>query len=161
MTKQILFYLLIFVLFGCKNEHKEEVLQKNQVIKLPLRKIKIDKKNLIGFACFYSGKKSEPVEKFTEILLKKDYSNIIKNLKATNIADKYLATTICLKLLQKKLINLTEEELNQIKMNKNSCEKVNTCAGCTNNETMTLKELLLEKNYITEETEEWLNKMIK
>ena len=161
MTKQILFYLLIFVIFGCKNEHKEEVLQKNQVIKLPPRQIIIDKKNLIGFACFYSGKKSEPVEKFTEILLKKDYSNIIKNLKATNIADKYLATAICEKLLQKKLINLTEEELNQIEMNKNSSEKVNTCVGCTNKETMTLKELLLEKNYISEETEEWLNKMIK
>ncbi|NHM03643.1 hypothetical protein [Flavobacterium celericrescens] len=161
MKKQVLFYLLIFVLFSCKNEHKEEVLQKNQVIKLPPRQIKIDKNNLIGFACFYSGKKSEPVEKFTEILLKKDYSNIIKNLKAKNIADKYLATAICEKLSQKKLINLTEEELNQIKMNKNSSEKVSTCAGCTNNKTMTLKELLLEKNYISEETEEWLNKIIK
>lgn len=161
MKKQILFYLLIFVLFGCKNEQKEEVIQKTEVIKLPPRKIERDENNLIGFACYYSGQKSKPVKKFSEILLKKDYSIIIENLKAKNIADKYLATAICEKLSEKKLINLSEDELNQIKMNKNSSEKVSTCAGCTNDVTMTLKELFLEKNYIMEETEEWLNKMIK
>ena len=161
MNKLILFYLLIFVLFSCKKEQKLEVIQKIEVIKLPPRKIEIDENNLIGFACYYSGRKSEPVKKFSEILLKKDYSIIKENLKSTNIADKYLATAICEKLSQKKLINLTEEELNQIKKNKNSSEKVSTCAGCTNDEKMTLKELLVEKSYITEETEEWLNKMIK
>ena len=160
MNKQILFYLLIFLCFSCKEEQKEEVIQKTKVIKLPPKKI-TDENNVIGFACYYSGRKSKAVNKFSEILSKKDYSIIKGSLKATNIADKYLATAICEKLSQKKLINLTEEELNQIKKNKNSSEKVSTCAGCTNDETMTLKELLLEKNYITEETEEWLNEMLK
>ena len=161
MNKQILFYLLIFMCFSCKKEQEEVVIQKTVTIKLPPRRIEIDENNLIGFACYHSGKQSKPVKKFSEILTKKNYAIIIENLNSKNNADKYLSTIICEKLSQKKLIRLTKEELNKIEKNKNSNEKVRTCAGCTNDETMTLKELLFEKNYITEETEGWLNGMIK
>jgi hypothetical protein len=161
MTKKIVFYLLIFLSFSCKKETNQELTTENKIIRLP-PKIIIDENTVIGFACYNSGKKSEPVKKFSKILVEKKYPIILKELNSINIADKYLATVICEKLLKKKLINLTEKEINQIKKNKNSNESVNTCAGCTNQEKMTLKELFTaEKNYIAEETEDWLNEMIK
>ena len=78
------------------------------------------------------------------------------------MAEKFLATVSCEKLQQKKMIYLTKEELKQMEINKKSNEIVSTCSGCTNSEKMTLNELFTtENNYIKEETEDWLNEMIK
>ena len=66
------------------------------------------------------------------------------------------------KLENKKLIKLTEKELVQITINKASEEKVAICAGCTNGEELTLKEMFSsEKNFLADSAEEWLNEMIK
>jgi hypothetical protein len=163
MTKQILTLILFFSFFSCKKAETEKIKQETEKenIKIPPRII-IDYDNLIGFACYNSGKKSDPVKKISEILKKKEYKIIIKKLTEKNVAEKFLATVSCEKLQQKKMIYLTKEELKQMEINKKSNEIVSTCSGCTNSEIMTLNELFTtENNYIKEETEDWLNEMIK
>lgn len=163
MTKKTLLLIFIITLFNCKKAEIIEKVEKpkKEYLKVP-PKIIIDYDNLIGFACYSSGNESDPVKKISEILKKKEFTIIKKKLLEKNIAEKYLATVSCEKLQQKNLIHLTNDELKQIKINKKSDEKVNTCSGCTNSETMTLNELFFsDSNYIREQTEEWLNEIIK
>jgi len=160
--KQIIFLLIIFIPFSCKKQ-QENSSEKEVLVKLPpLRQKVIDKNTLIGFACYYAGSKSNSVNKISEILKYENYKDLKAKLFEINPAEKYLATVACEKLEQKNLIILTEKESNQIKVNKFSKEKVTICSGCTNEEELTLKEMFYsEDNFLSESTEEWLNKMIK
>ncbi|WP_143394886.1 hypothetical protein [Flavobacterium sp. 11] len=156
MIKQIYFLLIISLMFGCQKQEKIDT--KIITIKLPKR----DKNNIIGFACFYAGTKSEPVKKISEILKNKNYTTLKAKLYDVNPAEKYLATVACEKLETKKLIKLTEQEFTQIKINKESDEKVTLCGGCTNEEELTLKEMFTSKeNFLADSVEEWINEMIK
>jgi hypothetical protein len=143
-------------MFGCQKQEKIDT--KIITIKLPKR----DKNNIIGFACFYAGTKSEPVKKISEILKNKNYTTLKAKLYDVNPAEKYLATVACEKLETKKLIKLTEQEFAKIKINKGSDEKVTLCGGCTNEEELTLKEMFTSKeNFLADSVEEWINEMIK
>lgn len=160
--KQFLFLLIIFVTFSCKKQ-QDNSSDKEVLVKLPpLRQKVIDKRTLIGFACYYAGSQSNSVKKISEILKNKNYANLKTKLFDVNPAEKYLATIACEKLQNKNLIRLTEKEFTQIKINKLSAEKVNICSGCTNEKELTLKDMFSSKeNFLTESTEEWLNEMIK
>jgi hypothetical protein len=47
-------------------------------------------------------------------------------------------------------------------LNEQSTDTVSTCSGCTNSEDFTLKDLLNSKdNYITQDTERWLEELLK
>jgi hypothetical protein len=143
-------------MFGCQKQEKIDT--KIITIKLPKR----DKNNIIGFACFHAGTKSEPVKKISEILKNKNYTTLKAKLYDVNPAEKYLATVACEKLETKKLIKLTEQEFAQIKINKESDEKVTLCGGCTNEEELTLKEMFTSKeNFLADSVEKWINEMIK
>lgn len=156
MIKQIYFLLIISLMFACQKQEKIDT--KIITIKLPKR----DKNNIIGFACFYAGTKSEPVKKISEILKNKNYTTLKAKLYDVNPAEKYLATVACEKLETKKLIKLTEQEFAQIKINKESDEKVTLCGGCTNEEELTLKEMFTSKeNFLADSVEKWINEMIK
>jgi hypothetical protein len=161
--KQILFLLIVFITFSCQKQKEEESNIKEAILKLPPPPPKIiDKKTLIGFACYYGGTKSESVKNVSEILKTKNYTTLKAKLYGINPAEKYLATVACEKLETKKLIKLTEQEFAQIKINKESDEKVTLCGGCTNEEELTLKEMFTSKdNFLADSVEEWINDMIK
>jgi hypothetical protein len=156
MTKQIYFLLIICLIFGCQKHEKID--DKIITIKLPKR----DKNNIVGFACFHAGSKSEPVKKISEILKNKNYKNLKGKLYNENPAEKYLATIACEKLEKKNLIKLTEMEFAQIKINKTSEEKVTICSGCTNEEELSMKDMFTSKqNFLADSAEEWIIEMIK
>ena len=160
--KQILFLLIIFITFSCKKQ-QENSSEKEVLVKLPpLRQKVIDKRTLIGFACYYAGSKSNSVKNISEILKNKNYKTLKAKLYDINPAEKYLATVACEKLMKENLIKLTEKEVSQIKANKSNEEKVTICAGCTNEEELTLKDMFSSKeNFLSDSTEEWLKEMIK
>lgn len=159
--KQILFLLLIFIIFSCQKQ-KENNSTKETLVKLPPLERVIDKRTLIGFACYNFGSKSNSVKKISEILKNKNYANLKTKLFGVNPAEKYLATVACEKLEKKNLIKLTEKEFTQLKVNKSSEEKVTICSGCTNEKELTLKNMFYsEDNFLSNSTKEWINEMIK
>lgn len=159
--KQILFLLLFLLAFSCQKQQDENT-KKEAIVKLPPPPRVIDEKTLIGFACYYEGRKSKPVEKITEILKIKDYNTLRAKLYDSSTAEKYLATVTCEKLETRKLIKLTEKEAIQVKINKASNEKVTLCGGCTNEEEFTLKQMFTsEENFLSDSVEEWLMETIK
>jgi hypothetical protein len=161
--KQILFLLIVFITFSCQKQQEEKSNIKETIVKLPPPPPKIiDKKTLIGFACYYGGTKSDAVKNLSEILKTKNYTTLKAKLNDLNPAEKYLATVACEKLETKNLINLTEKDVAQIKTNKASEEKVNICSGCTNAEELTLKQMFTsEDNFLADSVEKWINEMIK
>jgi hypothetical protein len=161
--KHILFLLIIFISFSCKKQQENSIAKDviAQIPPPPPPKV-IDKNTLIGFACYYAGSKSNSVKNVSEILKNKNYKELRAKLFEINPAEKYLATVACEKLQTKNLIELTEKEFTQIKINKISEEKVTICSGCTNEEKLTLKEMFNSKeNFLSGSTEEWLKEMIK
>ena len=156
--KNILFIALIF--FSCKNNKEvENENLKKELIDLPVQIKIIDENNLVGFACYYSGRRSEPVEKITEILERKNYNELKKKISSEKPAEKYLATFACIKLLKNEIIELDQNELNQIEENKKSDLKIDFCGGCTNNENYKISELFSEKIEFTTAVENWFNQI--
>jgi hypothetical protein len=166
MKKRILYFMMLWITFSCNKNQEKEVLQKKKeefIVRLPPPPPKkIDENSLVGFACYYSGRKSKPVKEISEILVKKEYSRVKEKLYSINTAEKYLATVICERLLQKRLITLTENELKQIEKNEVSNEKVTICSGCTHGEELTIKKMFSSnENFLSKSIEEWLKDMIK
>jgi hypothetical protein len=161
--KHFLFLLIAFIIFSCKKQQENNIAEE-VIVKLPPPPAPqvIDKNTLIGFACYSGGSKSNSVKKVSEILKNKNYKILKAKLYDMNPAEKYLATVACEELQNKNLIKLTEKEFIQIKINKLSEEKVTICAGCTNEEELTLKDMFSSiDNFLSDSTEEWLKELIK
>lgn len=162
INKTLFILIAISVSLGCQEQKKsKEVQTKRADIAIQTKSVKSDD-NLIGFACFEGGSKSRSVKLFSELLTKKDYTAVRNRLVNKNAAEKYLASIVCLKLQEKKMIELTAEEKKQIKSNKHSFDLVTICSGCTDWEERTILELFeTNQTFLKEEIEAWLKEMIK
>ena len=157
MKIQILSLLVIFLFLSCKEKSIPKTVEKQKVVLIDIPPPeKIEEDYLIGFGCFYAGRKSEPVKVLSKLLTKKDYASIREKLSAESLAEKYLATAVCTTLEQKKIISLTASEQNQIKQNWANNDKIVFCSGCTFKEKFTMKELLASGHL-----NNWLKEMIK
>ncbi len=160
MTKKLVYVLLMSLIVSCQTNSKKEEVDMNN-FDLPIQK-KHNENNIVGFACYEDGSTSKPVEIFSTILANKDYKKVKNKLEKTWPAEKFLATVICEKLVEKKLIILSESELHLIKKNKISKEEVETCSGCTNNDEVTLKDLFSNnKKYLMDQFYQWFKINLK
>lgn len=158
------FFLVLIVVsfFSCK-KRTEDNKMKTFVVKLtpPPPRI-IDKRTLIGFACYYAGSKSFSVKEISQILKDENFSKLKRKLYDINPAKKFLATIACERLENKGFIKLISTEFIQIKANKLSGEKVTICSGCTGSEELSIKEMFSSKrNFLSKSIEDWLIEMIK
>ena len=161
MKRQLIFYLLTFVFLSCGGKETENFETQNKKIEIPPQTKKIDPNNLIGFACYYSGKKSNPVKLFSKLIVDKNYSEIRKRLEDKKPAIKYLAIIVCKKLEEKGKVQLSEREQNLININIKSSEKITICSGCTNEEELSIEEMFTEGNFLKKQTESWMNEILK
>jgi hypothetical protein len=154
----ILFVILIS--FSCKNnKNDDKKILENELIKLPPIQEIVDENSLVGFACYYSGRPSNPVKVITEILEEKKYNELKKKISSINPAEKYLATYSCIKLSKKGIIKLNSNELRQINNNKKSDLKIYFCGGCTEKESYKLSQLFSGKTEFILELENWFNQI--
>jgi len=142
-----------------KNKKIEKNEVKKELIKLPPPPKRIDKNSLVGFACGYSGESSETVNVITEILENKKYAELKNKIISNKPAEKYLATFSCIKLFEKGIIKLDENELNQIEKNKRSNLKIYFCGGCTYNENYKMSQLFSEETEFNLELENWFKQI--
>jgi hypothetical protein len=157
-------FIIIFSIFisSCNKAEVKTIKSKTtEEIKLPPPQIRIDENSLVGFACYSSGRKSDPVKVVSNILENKKFEDLKKKLFSNKTAEKYLATYSTIKLYEKRVIQLSATELNQIKLNKLSDEKINFCGGCTERENYSLKKLFSSKSSFENEVENWFNKTQK
>ena len=160
MRNIFIILLIILINFSCKNnkEIDKENLEK-ELTELPPPPKKIDENSLVGFACYYSGRKSKPVENITELIEKKKFEELKKKIISNKPAEKFLATFACIKLLEKGIIKLNNNELIQINENKLSDVEIYSCGGCTEAENYKLSKLLSEKTEFISEVENWFNRI--
>lgn len=144
---------------SCKNykEINTENLESELLIPPPPKII--DENSLVGFACYFEGRRSEPVENITKILERKNYVELKKKISSNKPAEKYLASFACIKLSEKKIITLNSIELSQIEENKKSDLEIYFCSGCTEKENYKLSQLFTEKIEFTKEVEDWFNQI--
>lgn len=160
MKNIFIILFIILISFSCKNNKKidKENLEK-ELVKLPPPQKIIDENSLVGFACYYAGRRSEPVENITEILERKNYDELKKKISSNKPAEKYLATFACIRLSENKIIKLNNNELSQIDENKKSDLKIYFCGGCTEKENYKLSQLFSEKIEFITEVEDWFNQI--
>lgn len=160
MKNIFIFLFIILIFFSCKNNKKidKENLER-ELIKLPPPQKIIDENSLVGFACYYAGRRSEPVESITEILERKNYDELKKKISSNKPAEKYLATFACIRLSENKIIKLNNNELSQIDENKKSDLKIYFCGGCTKKENYKLSQLFSEKIEFITEVEDWFKQI--
>lgn len=114
-----------------------------------------DSASMVGFACFYEGKPSKTVEKFTKKLNIKKYTWISKKLKSNNNAEKYLAVIALEKLKSISAYNLNHEEQKIILDIKKSKDLVEVCSGCSYFQKIELRNMftpemtMMSKNWLT------------
>lgn len=140
-------------------EHRSETIRERLVLPPPPKPI--DENSLVGFACFYSGRSSKPVERVTKILKAKNYTALKDRICGTSPAEKYLSTVACERLHKMGLIEFSNEDLDQIVANKSSNEAISICGGCTGFQKLTLKEMFIsDKNFLSNSVKDWLQKTI-
>ena len=119
----------------------------------------VDKKEMVGFACYFEGSPSKTVQKVTNKLNNKNYKAISKLLTSDNNAERFMAVITLEKLAELKRYELTQAEKKLITEIKQSNELVSICSGCTYFEKVSLKEILTEKNRLF--AQNWLNRNFK
>ena len=101
----------------------------------------VDKNEMLGFACYFEGKPSKTVEKFSRKLKNEKYRWISNQLTSKNNAEKYMSVITLEKLTELGKYKLNETELELITGIKNSSELVSVCSGCTYFEKVELKNM--------------------
>lgn len=119
----------------------------------------IDKGELVGFGCYYSGSSTKVVIKVERLIASKNYKSIIKLLHVKNPGEKYLAVISLQKLEALSLIILNREEKDLIERIKNSNELVSVCSGCTYFSKIQMKKLIEEGDMLGSKL--WLERNIK
>lgn len=99
-------------------------------------------KVVLGYYCGYSGSGTPVVYKFAELLFEKKYKTIRELLFSKTPAENFLTIVICKRLAHKKIIKLTETELNRITELYKSKEKIRVCGGCTYSREIELNAML-------------------
>lgn len=119
----------------------------------------VDKNEMVGFACSFSGQPSKTVKKYTQKLNRKNYKWISKRLESKNNAERYMSVIILEKLNDIGKYKLNAIELNLISEIKKSDELVSVCSGCTYFDKVSLKELLTDDKILF--AKNWLDYTIK
>ena len=101
--------------------------------------------NDIGFHCSVGGSPTEPVRKFTMLLLKSKFSKITKLLESKDISEKFLAAIVLTELEKRNKFKLTRDQIMQIQNIVSSNEMVAICDGCTYFEKVSINDLV-ERN---------------
>jgi len=119
----------------------------------------VEVNEMVGFACYYEGRPSKTVEKFTNKLKRKNYKWISKQLNSENNAEKYMSVITLEKLTEFGDYKLNETELNLITKIKKSAELVSVCSGCTFFQKVELKNMFTEEMLTM--AGNWLNYYLK
>ncbi|GER60911.1 hypothetical protein [Patiriisocius marinus] len=101
----------------------------------------INKKQVVGFACYFDGKPSKTVEKYTLKLENKKYQWISRRLDSDNNAEKYLSVLSLENLSNLGNYKLSKKEIAIIQEVKNSKELVSVCSGCSYFQKVCLKDM--------------------
>lgn len=116
-----------------------------------------DKKSL-GFGCDYGGSISKPVLIMQDALINKRFVEIRDSLKSKVTAYQFLAAFLLEHLSNKKEIELSSEELENIAKIKTSYKDVPVCSGCTYYVEEPLAILFNSENEIYISANNWFNR---
>ncbi|SFN87548.1 hypothetical protein SAMN04487989_105137 [Bizionia echini] len=111
----------------------------------------------VGFMCGVSAGTTPLVDKMTDLIKEKKYSEISSLLESKNSGEIFLAILTLERLNQNKNYILKDKELEKIKFWKSSSILVYNCLGCFS-DTNLMNELFENKNSLEEIT--WLNKIL-
>jgi hypothetical protein len=102
-------------------------------------------KESLGFGCSVGGEMTKPVLNMTQLFMDKQFDEIKRLLNSDLPADQFLATFTLEKLQEKKVLEITDDELKRIKEIKDSDKMVPFCSGCTLWTEIPVKDLFDEK----------------
>jgi hypothetical protein len=101
----------------------------------------IHEREIVGYACSFSGNPSRSVSVVERYLANKNYGAVVQWLGSNNNAQRYLAVIVLERLDSLKRYTLSEAQKSIVSKIKTSDELVSVCSGCTYWETLSLKKL--------------------
>lgn len=119
----------------------------------------VNKKEMVGFACYFGGQPTETVVKVTKLLKAKKYKKISSMLSSKNIGEKYLAIISLQRLDDMKEYQLSDLEKDLISKAKLSNDSISVCSGCTYFDKVPLKKILSEKSFMG--ASNWLDRTLR
>ncbi|MBS7787637.1 hypothetical protein KIH23_10040 [Flavobacterium sp. CYK-55] len=122
-----------------------------------------DYNNTIGFACGGAGSSTPIIKKTYSLLNTKKYSKFIEMLYSKNSAENFLGVVVSEILKKKKLIVLSQKDLNRISELYNSDTEVEFCSGCSDFGFEKISKMLnqTDKAKMREEAEIEINSIFK
>ncbi|WP_053990054.1 hypothetical protein [Mangrovimonas sp. TPBH4] len=111
----------------------------------------------VGFMCGVSAGTTPLVNKMTDLVKEKKYSEISSLLNSKNSGEIFLAILILERLSQKNFYTLKEKEIDKIAFWKSSPVPVYNCLGCSS-DVNSMWKLFENKNSLEEIT--WLNRIL-
>jgi hypothetical protein len=100
----------------------------------------IDENKMVGFACFYEGRETKVVSRFSKLLFYRRYDKMKQMLTSKNTAEQFMAV-LCLERLDSiGRVTITPEEQILFDNIRNSSELVAVCSGCFPNPGIPLKQ---------------------
>jgi hypothetical protein len=118
-----------------------------------------DEKEIVGFACSYSGRPTKPVIKVAKMLQAKKYKEVASLLSSENQAEKYLAVISVEKLAAIGKYELSDTEKILISKARSSHKVVLICSGCTYFDKVSLMKMLADDNFLGSKF--WIEEVIK
>lgn len=115
---------------------------------------------VVGFDCYYGGRQTKTVEKFTRHLKQNNYKTISNLLTSDNPGDRYLAVIALQRLSKTGKYVLSTKETTLISKIKNSKDHVPVCSGCVYFDTLSL-QALFSNEQLLQSSKTWLDHNIK
>jgi hypothetical protein len=117
----------------------------------------------VGFACGPSGFPTQTVTDLEKLIINKDYNLIKDELNSLDPGERFLAVVVVGELNKMGRIQLTSDELKQIKSLKKSKVILVTCSGIDPEVSYKLKDLLKNKedHYLVKYTKYWFKECLK
>lgn len=123
------------------------------LVSIPTFSQQKSEKEILGYACGYSGEPTSVIIKFGNLLHDKKYKSIKALLYSKIPVENFLAVVISNKLAAKKNMTLTKSELERMDELYKSTEKVPICGGCTYYKEIELNKLLKSKEDVRQATD--------
>lgn len=120
---------------------------------------KINREEIIGFACYEGGSSSAIVNDITFDIDSGNFKKVIRKLNSKISAERFMAVIVSERLSELNKYELSDREKDLIKEAYESEDFVSVCSGCSYFDSNPLKSLLLKEkgNIIRTEAQYWLD----
>jgi hypothetical protein len=147
--KEFFLAILLLVVISCQDSDvadkiSEKIVSEKSHLDTIISIDKFDVSILLG--CGIGGTDSKQLDSAKNLVRNKDYKTLIRNLKSSDLLTQISSVVTLETLKEKKLVDLSIDEQNQIQQIKKSKKTCSVCQGCTGHFTGIVSDIFKPKD---------------